>query len=198
MKREEINRQRMLCRREKIMKISLRNIGKINNDNSNNNCVNNNANNVDQLLLKLMEEKKMDAMNDIKNQLFPIKYKNKNTNENNYVYKEIANEDDKKDDIDDDKQKLNQGFIIIKLSIKKLSSLMVLIKQFLKKEGYNLIKKDIDKLEMELSNGEIDVLLSFEKMIKEIKISFSIKNGNKVDFHEFKKIMKKFSSLKRK
>ena len=75
---------------------------------------------------------------------------------------------------------------------------MVLIKQFLKKEGYNLIKKDIDKLKMELSNGEIDVLLSFEKMIKEIKISFSIKNGNKVDFHEFKKIMKKFSSLKRK
>ena len=195
-KREEINIQRMLCRREKIMKISLRNIGKINNDNSNNNCVNNNANNVDQLLLKLMEEKKMDAMNDIKNQLFPIKYKNKNTNENNYVYKEIANEDDKKDDIDDDKQKLNQGFIIIKLSIKKLNSLMVLIKQFLKKEGYNLIKKDIDKLKMELSNGEIDVLLSFEKMIKEIKISFSIKNGNKVDFNEFKKIMKKFSSLK--
>ena len=75
---------------------------------------------------------------------------------------------------------------------------MVLIKQFLKKEGYNLIKKDIDKLKMELSNGEIDVLLSFEKMIKEIKISFSIKNGNKVDFNEFKKIMKKFSSLKRK
>ena len=186
----------ILCRREKIMKISLRNIGKINNDNNNNNCVNNNANNVDQLLLKIREEKKIDVVNDIKNQLFPIKYKNQN--ENNYVYKEITNEGDKKDDNDDDKQKLNQGFIIIKLSIKKLNSLMVLIKQFLKKEGYNLIKKDIDKLKMELSNGEIDVLLSFEKMIKKIKIAFSIKNGNKVDFHEFKKIMKKFSTLKRK
>ena len=116
MKREEINRQRMLCRREKIMKISLRNIGKINNDNNNNNCVNNNANNVDQLLLKIREEKKIDVVNDIKNQLFPIKYKNQN--ENNYVYKEITNEGDKKDDNDDDKQKLNQGFIIIKLSIK--------------------------------------------------------------------------------
>jgi hypothetical protein len=135
-------------------------------------------------------------VNDIKNQLFPTKYKNKNTNENNYAYKEITNEGDKNDDNNDDKQNLNQGFIIIKLSMKKLNSLMVLIKQFLKKEGYNLIKKDIDKLKMELSNGEIDVLLSFEKMIKEIKISFSIKNGNKVDFNEFKKIMKKFSSLK--
>ena len=196
MRREDINRQRMLFRREKIMKISLRNIGKTNNDSSNNNFVNNNANNFDQLLLKIREEKKIDVVNDIKNQLFPTKYKNKNTNENNYAYKEITNEGDKNDDNNDDKQNLNQGFIIIKLSMKKLNSLMVLIKQFLKKEGYNLIKKDIDKLKMELSNGEIDVLLSFEKMIKEIKISFSIKNGNKVDFNEFKKIMKKFSSLK--
>jgi serine/threonine protein kinase len=196
MRREDINRQRMLFRREKIMKISLRNIGKTNNDSSNNNFVNNNANNFDQLLLKIREEKKIDVVNDIKNQLFPTKYKNKNTNENNYAYKEITNEGDKNDDNNDDKQNLNQGFIIIKLSMKKLNSLMVLIKQFLKKEGYNLIKKDIDKLKMELSNGEIDVLLSFEKMVKEIKISFSIKNGNKVDFNEFKKIMKKFSSLK--
>ena len=51
---------------------------------------------------------------------------------------------------------------------------------------------------MELSNGEIDVLLSFEKILKEIKIKFTIENGNKEDFNEFKKIMKKFSSLKRK
>ena len=75
---------------------------------------------------------------------------------------------------------------------------MVLVKQFLKKEGYNLIKKDVDNLKMELSNGEIDVILSFEKMIKEIKISFSINNGNKEDLNEFKKIMKKFNTLKMK
>ena len=193
-KREEIFNQRMLCRREKIMKISLRNIGKINNDNNNNNCVNNNTNNFDQLLLKIREEKKIDVVNDIKNQLFPINYKYNNINENNYAFKEITNEGDKKSD----KQNLNQGFIIIKLCIKKLNSLMVLLKQFLKKEGYNLIKKDVDELKMELSNGEIDVLLSFEKMVKEIKISFSIKNGNKLDFNEFKKKKKKFSSLKRK
>ena len=75
---------------------------------------------------------------------------------------------------------------------------MVIVKQFLKKEGYNLIKKDVDKLSMELSNGEIDVLLSFEKMFKEIKIAFAIKNGNKGDLIEFKKLMKKFNSFKRK
>jgi serine/threonine protein kinase len=193
-KREEIFNQRMLCRREKIMKISLRNIGKINNDNNNNNCVNNNTNNFDQLLLKIREEKKIDVVNDIKNQLFPINYKYNNINENNYAFKEITNEGDKKSD----KQNLNQGFIIIKLCIKKLNSLMVLLKQFLKKEGYNLINKNLNKLSMELSNGEIDVLISLEKILKEIKINFTNENGSKEDFNEFKKIMKKFGSLKRK
>ncbi len=195
MKREEVFKQKMLCRREKIMKISLGNIGKNNNDNNNNNYVNHNVNNVDQILLKIREEKKTDVVNDIKNQLFPINHIKNNINEN-YAFHEITNEADKDENNKTDKKNLNQGFIIIKLNIKKLNSLMVLIKQFLKKEGYNLIKKNVDNLKMELSNGEIDVILSFEKMIKEIKILFSINNGNKEDLNEFKKIMKKFNCLK--
>jgi hypothetical protein len=195
MKREEVFKYRMLCRREKIMKISLGNIGKNNNDNNNNNNVNHNVNNADQILLKIKEAKKTDVVNDIKNQLFPKNNIKNNINENNYALNEITNGVDKDDD-KTNKKNFNQGFIIIKLNIKKLNSLMVLIKQFLKKEGYNLIKKDADKLKMELSNGEIDVVLFLEKMKKEIKISFDIKNGNKEDLNEFKKIMKKFNSLK--
>ena len=197
MKREEVFKHRMLCRREKIMKISLGNIGKNNNDNNNNNYANHNVINADQILLKIREAKKTDVVNDIKNQLFPKNNIKNNINENNYALNEITNGVDKDDD-KTKKKNFNQGFIIIKLNIKKLNSLMVLIKQFLKKEGYNLIKKDADKLKMELSNGEIDVVLSLEKMKKEIKISFDIKNGNKEDLNEFKKIMKKFNSLKMK
>ena len=197
MKREEIFKHRMLCRREKIMKISLGNIGKNNNDNNNNNYANHNVINADQILLKIREAKKTDVVNDIKNQLFPKNNIKNNINENNYAFNEITNGVDKDDD-KTNKKNFNQGFIIIKLNIKKLNSLMVLIKQFLKKEGYNLIKKDADKLKMELSNGEIDVVLSLEKMKKEIKISFYINNGNKEDLNEFKKIMKKFNSLKMK
>ena len=195
MKREEVFKHRMLCRREKIMKISLGNIGKNNNDNNNNNYANHNVINADQILLKIREAKKTDVVNDIKNQLFPKNNIKNNINENNYALNEITNGVDKDDD-KSNKKNFNQGFIIIKLNIKKLNSLMVLIKQFLKKEGYNLIKKDADKLKMELSNGEIDVVLFLEKMKKEIKISFDIKNGNKEDLNEFKKIMKKFNSLK--
>ena len=195
MKREEVFKHRMLCRREKIMKISLGNIGKNNNDNNNNNYANHNVINADQILLKIREAKKTDVVNDIKNQLFPKNNIKNNINENNYAFNEITNGVDKDDD-KTNKKNFNQGFIIIKLNIKKLNSLMVLIKQFLKKEGYNLIKKDADKLKMELSNGEIDVVLFLEKMKKEIKISFYINNGNKEDLNEFKKIMKKFNSLK--
>ena len=197
MKREEVFKHRMLCRREKIMKISLGNIGKNNNDNNNNNYANHNVINADQILLKIREAKKTGVINDIKNQLFPKNNIKNNINENNYAFNEITNGVDKEDD-KTNKKNFNQGFIIIKLNIKKLNSLMVLIKQFLKKEGYNLIKKDADKLKMELSNGEIDVVLFLEKMKKEIKISFDIKNGNKEDLNEFKKIMKKFNSLKMK
>ena len=195
MKREAIFKQRILFRKEKIMKISLKNIDKINNDN---NYANNIISNADQLLLKIKEQHKIGVVNDIQKQLFPINYIKENIKENYNASNEITNEEDIHDNNKTCKTKNNQGFVIIKLNTKNLNSLMVLVKQFLKKEGYNLNKKNLDKLNMELSNGEIDVLLSFEKILKEIKIKFTIENGNKEDFNEFKKIMKKFSSLKRK
>ena len=195
MKREAIFKQRMLFRKEKIMKISLKNIDKINNDN---NYANNIISNADQLLLKIKEQHKIGVVNDIQKQLFPINYIKENIKENYNASNEITNEEDIHDNNKTCKTMNNQGFVIIKLNTKNLNSLMVLVKQFLKKEGYNLNKKNLDKLSMELSNGEIDVLLSFEKILKEIKIKFTIENGNKEDFNEFKKIMKKFSSLKRK
>ena len=195
MKREAIFKQRILFRKEKIMKISLKNIDKINNDN---NYANNIISNADQLLLKIKEQHKIGVVNDIQKQLYPINYIKENIKENYNASNEITNEKDIHDNNKTCKTMNNQGFVIIKLNTKNLNSLMVLVKQFLKKEGYNLNKKNLDKLNMELSNGEIDVLLSFEKILKEIKIKFTIENGNKEDFNEFKKIMKKFSSLKRK
>ena len=45
---------------------------------------------------------------------------------------------------------------------------------------------------MKISNGEIDVFLSLEKASKYIKIYFAVENGNKDDFFNFKKIMRKF------
>ena len=98
MKREEVFKHRMLCRREKIMKISLGNIGKNNNDNNNNNYAYHNVINADQILLKKKKKKKTDVVNDIKNQLFPKNNIKNNINENNYALNEITNGVDKDDD----------------------------------------------------------------------------------------------------
>ena len=51
---------------------------------------------------------------------------------------------------------------------------------------------------MEISNGENDIYLSFEKMFKETKIFFKVINGVKDDLLNFKKIMRKFNLVQEK
>ena len=58
------------------------------------------------------------------------------------------------------------GFIHINANIKNINSLMVSLKGFFKNEGYNLTKKDLINSKMEISNGEVYVGLTFEKMHK--------------------------------
>ena len=70
---------------------------------------------------------------------------------------------------------------------------MGILKGFFKNEGYNITKRDLANSKMEISNGEYDVIINFEKMYKVIKIFFSLINGNKDDFVNFKKIMKKIN-----
>jgi hypothetical protein len=86
-----------------------------------------------------------------------------------------------------------QGFIKINFCIKNLNSLIFLLRQFLKNEGYNMTKKYIDNLSIEVSNGEIDVKIIIKKELKETIISYVLINGNREDFMNFKKIMKNFN-----
>ena len=141
--------------------------------------------NVDDILAKIKERKKIEVVNDIKKHLFPI-----NNNKKNQIT-------EKKEKIDEKSIKsLNnnlKGFIQINANIKNMNSLMTVLKSFFKNEGYNVTKRDLANSIMEISNGEIDVLLNFEKMCKIIKVSFSIINGNRDDFINFKKIMKKIN-----
>jgi serine/threonine protein kinase len=153
------------------------------------NKINNNNNiNVDEILLKIKEEKKIELVNDIKQKLFNMtgtKEKNLNKNASNNI-KKNENSDNKIYKIEK-----NVGFIFIKNNFSSIRALMILLKNFFKKEGYNETKKDLDNLQMEISNGEIDIVLVFERMNKDIKISYYLENGNKKDLIDFKKIMKK-------
>ena len=116
-------------------------------------------------------------------------------NMNNIVEQNSPNNIKRNEDNDNDNKshKIEQkgGFILIKNNFNSMKALMIQLKNFFKKEGYNETKKDLDNLQMEISNGEIDILLIFERMNKEIKISYYLKNGIKKDLIDFKKVMKK-------
>ena len=162
-------------------------------DINNNYDKDNKEKNTEQILLKIKEEK-LEVINNIKKKLFYMnKEQEKTHNEKKLISKENIIEVDNNINCNYNKQNELQGFIKIKMLFKNLNSLINLLRQFLKIEGYNMTKKNIDNLTIELSNGEIDVRLLFEKEFKEIKISFIIINGNKEDFTNFKKIMKKFN-----
>ena len=156
---------------------------------------NNKEKNIDEILFKIKEKKKIEVINDIKRQLFSLTNQNGNNKIRNNIIEEeriIEAEKDINNNSYNNKRTL-QGFIKINMNYKNLNSILIILRQFLKNEGYNITKKDLDNLIIEISNGEVDVKLFFEKMFKEIKISFSIINGNKEDFLNFKKIMKKFN-----
>ena len=187
-KREEIKKNIIYAKQKMLQKKN------INNNNNNQIFDNKKMKNADDILLKIKEEKKIEVINDIRRQLFFMSNtKGNNKSENNNITTESTEEID--DNINNSLNKKNelQGFINIKINFKNMNSLIILLRQFLKNEGYNITKKDLDNLNIEISNGEVDVKLFFEKMFKEIKISFNIINGNKEDFLNFKKIMKKFN-----
>ena len=112
---------------------------------------------------------------------------NKNINNNN-----INN----KNKIIKKKLKQNKGIIKIKSKSKSLKNILLKIQRFLKKKGYIPIKESPNVYEMEITNGEVDILLKIKKLkegyarLKYIKIK-----GTTDNFELFKKRIK---SLKEK
>ena len=155
MKREDIFNNRK--QNEKNIMNKLANKINLNKNNINNN----NTKNVDEILL----EKKIEFDNDIRNKLFKM---------NNTMEQNSPNNIKKNEDNNNNTHSIEQngGFILVKNNFNSMRALMILLKNFFKKEGYNETKKDLDNLQMEISNGEIDIVLIFERMNKEIKISY--------------------------
>ena len=155
----------------------------------NNMNINNNgkAKNVDDILAKIKERKKIEVVNDIRKQLFPNNINNKQNFEREKKLEE------KNEQNLNSKNNNQNGFIQLNVNIKNMNSLILILKSFLKNEGYNITQKNLAHSKIEISNGEIDVSLFFEKMYKIVKITFSLINGNNDDFINFKKIMKKFN-----
>ena len=176
MNREKKYKQNKEYKKEKAIEISLENKVQIN---KNIYSENNSVNDIDQFLMKIKGKEK-EIENEIKKQLFPM----------NNLIKEDENINTRDDTIS--KNNVMQDYINFKLEIKTMHPLMNLLKKFLSKQNYNILNNDFDNLIMEISNDELDINLKFEKMNKDIKISFTVINGNEQDFINFKKLIIQF------
>ena len=185
--RREEEQQKILYIKQKILQNNNTEIRTIKNEENNQNdtTINKNAN---ELLLKIKENKKIEVINHIKKMLFSLDEPKEKIEEenNNKVNCDSKDKDPNKDDS-------LEGFIMIKIKVRNLNSLIHLLRPFFKNEGFTISKKDISNKKIEISNGEVDILLTFAKMLKEIKITYSIINGNKEDYLNFKKIMKRIN-----
>ena len=113
--------------------------------------------------------------------------KNKNKNLDDYEKKENK----VKKDLNyytENNIELSKGFIRIQIESKNLNIAMTKIKKILKNKGYFSIKRNFNELELEVSNGEIDVLLKIEKYNKDYaKLNYSKIKGGIAQFDLFKK-----------
>lgn len=113
--------------------------------------------------------------------------KNKNKNLDDYEKKENK----VKKDLNyytENNIELAKGFIRIQIESKNLNIAMTKIKKILKNKGYFSIKRNFNELELEVSNGEIDVLLKIEKFNKDYaKLNYYKVKGGIPQFDLFKK-----------
>ena len=107
--------------------------------------------------------------------------------DNNYEQKGNKEKKDLKYYIENNIE-LAKGFIRIQIESKNLNIAMTKIKKILKNKGYFSIKRNFNELELEVSNGEIDVGLKIEKLGKDYaKLNYYKIKGGITQFDLFKK-----------
>ena len=173
-------------------------------NNINNNIINNPCNmiNPNKIIINLEDINHNSHNSNIKNS--DIKNNNEENsnmiiemNGNKLIYdnlKENHLEDFKKEKIKEinnnilDNDELSKGFIKIQIESKNINKTMTKIKNYLKHKGYSSIKRNFSELELEVSNGEIDILLKIEKYKNDyVKLNYYKINGTKTQYELFKK-----------
>ena len=167
----------------------VRNIDIVNNGNDNyDNINNNNNNNINlnkNIVVNSAENNNAYEQEGIIVDLSQDKNKNKNLDD----YEKKENK--VKKDLNyytENNIELSKGFIRIQIESKNLNIAMTKIKKILKNKGYFSIKRNFNELELEVSNGEIDVLLKIEKFNKDYaKLNYYKVKGGIPQFDLFKK-----------
>ena len=164
----------------------VRNIDNVNNSNyTGDNIDNNNINLNKNIVVNNLENNNACKQEEIIIDL----NQDKNGNKNLDNYEQKGNKEKK--DLNyytENNIELTKGFIRIQIESKNLNIAMTKIKKILKNKGYFSIKRNFNELELEVSNGEIDVLLKIEKYNKDYaKLNYSKVKGGIAQFDLFKK-----------
>ena len=147
--------------------------------------INNNNNN---LIVDEQEKMSIELNNNIKNKE-NVEIKNEKEKEIKLEIKkeEIINKNDLSQ-INNNNKLGQNGFIQIQIETKKINMAMTKIKKYLKNKGYFSIKRNLAELELEVSNGEIDILLKLEKIKQDyFKLNYFKLKGIATQFESFKK-----------
>ena len=148
---------------------------------------NKNGENVKKPVVSLLEiKRKRKVINNNENINNNINEINLNENINN-INKNIELNEENNNNCEGEK------FIIIDLdNDNNINSIIIDIKNTLLKEGYILTKINCNELKIEMSNGELDIVLKFEKVISKsfVKIHFWKKKGSEEHFELFERLMK--------
>ena len=150
--------------------------------------INNNNNN--NLIVDEQEKMSIELNNNIKNKE-NVEIKNEKEKEKEIKLEIKKEEIINKNDLSqiNNNNKLGQnGFIQIQIETKKINMAMTKIKKYLKNKGYFSIKRNLAELELEVSNGEIDILLKLEKIKQDyFKLNYFKLKGIATQFESFKK-----------
>ena len=147
-------------------------------------------NNNNNLIVDEQEKMSIELNNNIKNKE-NVEIKNEKEKEKEIKLEIKKEEIINKNDLSqiNNNNKLGQnGFIQIQIETKKINMAMTKIKKYLKNKGYFSIKRNLAELELEVSNGEIDILLKLEKIKQDyFKLNYFKLKGIATQFESFKK-----------
>jgi serine/threonine protein kinase len=132
----------------------------------------------------------------------PIRYYNPIINGNDIKKNDLKNSiiNINGNQINNGQKEQKKGIIRMKNKIKKINLLMKKIKQYLKNEGYvsyipNCHK--LNKMEFEVSDGEVDILIKIEKQkANYIKLGYFKIKGFSQHFESFKKVINSLKASK--
>ena len=118
-----------------------------------------------------------------------LKNNNKNNNKSNIIIN-MSEKNIKDNNNIKNVNESNKGFISVRIESKNYNVAITKLKKFFKNKGYLQVKRNYNEYELEISNGEIDIVLKLEKYNNIFcKLYYYKLKGMNSDFDIFKKII---------